>query len=174
VLFEASPDRSTALFRIHVDHTDVAEHCATLTLTRRLSAQIVEMCVVRLERVEERIARGHGREGERRWDQGLRGHGSVAVWQRDQAWSREETREDGQFTRDVGAVEVVCWVWLLKKASGPKIERGDVRGAEGKERAIVDRDDVKRHTVYPLSRAVRTTVEKASPSVDPAENSLKM
>jgi hypothetical protein len=83
VLFEASLDRSTAVFRVHVDHTDVAEHCTTLALTRRLGAQSVEMCVVRLERVEERIARRHGREGERRGDQGLRGHGSVAVWQRD-------------------------------------------------------------------------------------------
>ena len=85
--FEPRPDRHTAVSRIHVDHTDVAEHCGTPTTfafwTRRFSAQGVEMSVVRLERVEERIARGHGREGEGRGDQGLRGHGSVAVWQRD-------------------------------------------------------------------------------------------
>ena len=29
-------------------------------------------------------------------------------------------------------------------------------------------------TVYPLSRAVRTTVEKEGPSAEPVENSLKM
>ena len=109
------------------------------------------MCVVRLERVEERIARGHGREGEGRGDQGLRRHGSVAVWQRDRwlllllllAWCCEETGEDGQLARDVGAVEIVCWVWLLKKNSSAtahkpkkeKVEREgeriDVRGARG-------------------------------------------
>ena len=86
--FEPRPDRHTAVSRIHVDHTDVAEHCGTPTTTfafwtRRFSAQGVEMSVVRLERVEERIARGHGREGNACGDQGLRGHGSVAVWQRD-------------------------------------------------------------------------------------------
>jgi hypothetical protein len=71
-------------------------------------------------------------------------------------------------------------VWLLE-SQPPQDRKGrseereeDVRGAEGEERAIGDRNDVKRHTVNPLSRAVRTTVEKAGPSADPAENSLKM
>ena len=79
--FEASPDSPTAIFRVHVDHTDVAEYCPTLALTRCLGAQVVEMRVVRLERIEERITCGHRRERERLGDQGLRGHGSIAVWQ---------------------------------------------------------------------------------------------
>jgi hypothetical protein len=60
---------------------------------------------VRLEGIEERVACGDGRECEGRRDQGQRGHGSVAIWELlllIRSW--DETGEDGQFARDVGAV----------------------------------------------------------------------
>ena len=37
-----------------------------------------------------------------------------------------------------------------------------------------DREIGEERTVYPLSRAVRTTVENEGPSAEPVENSLKM
>ena len=68
------------------------------------------MRVVRLECVEERVARGDGREFEGGRDQGQSRHGRVAIWEerrvrrRLSVGVREETSEDGQLARDVGAV----------------------------------------------------------------------
>ena len=49
------------ILRINVNHADVAEYRAAL-IRRRFRAQRTKVCVVRFERVEERAARGDGRE----------------------------------------------------------------------------------------------------------------
>jgi hypothetical protein len=95
---------------------------------------------VRLERVEERVARGGGRECEGWRDQGQSRHRGVAVWEdrdwdRDRTslllllvWSCEETGEDGQFARDVGAVQVVCWVrFLMNERYGSGLGADDIQ-----------------------------------------------
>jgi hypothetical protein len=70
-LLEAGLDGDTTVPRVNVDHTDVAKHCAaTWALTRRFGAERAKVRVVRLERVEECVARGDGGECEGRGDQG--------------------------------------------------------------------------------------------------------
>ena len=101
---EASLDGYAAILRVHVDHTNVAQHRAAL-IRRSFGAQRAKVRVVRLECVEERVARGDGREFEGRWDQGQSRHGCVTIWEerrvrrrrhrRLSVGVREETSEDG-------------------------------------------------------------------------------
>jgi hypothetical protein len=70
-LLEAGLDGETTVHRVNVDHADVAKHCsATWALTRRFRAERAKVRVVRLERIEERVARGDGGECEGGGDQG--------------------------------------------------------------------------------------------------------
>ena len=99
---EAGLDGYAAVLRVHVDHANVAQHRAAL-VRRRFGAQRAKVRVVRLERVEERVARGDGREREGGRDQGQRRHGRVAIWEERRVARRslsvgvlrEETGEDG-------------------------------------------------------------------------------
>ena len=96
---EAGLDGYAAVLRVHVDHANVAQYRAAL-VRRRFGAQRAKVRVVRLECVEERVARGDGREREGGWDQGYRRHGCVAIWEerrlgRRRLGLREETGEDG-------------------------------------------------------------------------------
>ena len=108
---EAGLNVHVAILRVNVNHADVAQY-RTALVRRCFRAQRTKVCVVRLERVKERVARGDGRECEGRGDEGERRHGGVTVWEerRRLRWiriwggGREETGEDGQFTRHVGAV----------------------------------------------------------------------
>lgn len=81
-LLEAGLDGDTTVPRVNVDDADVAKHCAaTWALTRGFGAERAKVRVVRLERIEERVAGGDGGECEGRGDQGQRWHGGVAVWE---------------------------------------------------------------------------------------------
>jgi hypothetical protein len=60
---EAGLDGHAAILRVNVNHADITQYRAAL-IRRCFRAQCAKVCVVPLERIEERVARGDGRECE--------------------------------------------------------------------------------------------------------------
>jgi hypothetical protein len=66
---EAGLDGHAAILRVNVNHADITQYRAAL-IRRCFRAQCAKVCVVPLERIEERVARGDGRECEGGRDKG--------------------------------------------------------------------------------------------------------